>query len=73
MIATSPLTGRIFSGRVNKKGTAFTGEKKDVTSEVLKAILDKAEYHGGEFEIEGAGQKWTVAVAAHGIKEKNNG
>jgi len=48
--------------------TAFVGEKKDVTSEVLKAIIDKAEYHGGEFEIEGAGQKWTVTVVAHGIK-----
>ena len=68
MIATSPLTGRIFSGRVNKDCTAFIGEKKDVTSEVLKAIIDKAEYHGGSFEIEGAGQKWTVTVAAHGIK-----
>lgn len=63
MIATSPLTGRIFSGRVNKDCTAFSGPKKDVTSEVLKAIIDKAEYHGGDFEIEGAGQKWTVTVA----------
>lgn len=69
MIATSPLTGRIFSGRVNKNFTAFVGEKKDVTSEVLKAIIDKAEYHGGEFDIEGDGQKWTVTVVAHGIKE----
>lgn len=68
MIATSPLTGRIYSGRTNKGGTAFVGEKKDVTSEVLKAIIDKAEHHGGSFEIEGAGQKWTVTVAAHGIK-----
>ena len=31
MIATSPLTGRIFSGRINKAGNAFIGEKKDVT------------------------------------------
>ena len=73
MIATSQLTGRIFSGRVNKERTAFVGEKKDVTGEVLKAIIDKAEYHGGEFEIEGAGKKWMVTVAAHGTKEKNNG
>jgi len=69
MIATSPLTGRIFSGRANKYGTAFIGEKKDVTSEVLKAIIDKADYHGGGFEIEGGGEKWTVTVAAHNIKE----
>lgn len=70
MIATSPLTGRIFSGRVNKQGTAFTGEKKDVTSGVLKSVIEKAEYHGGAFEIAGGGQKWTVTVVAHGIKEQ---
>jgi hypothetical protein len=70
MIATSPLTGRIYLGQVNKSMTAFVGAiKKDVTSEVLKAVIDKAEYHGGSFEIEGAGQKWTVTVVAHGIKE----
>jgi len=51
MIATSPLTGRIFSGRINKNGNAFVGEKKDVTSEVLKAIIDKAAFHGGESGI----------------------
>ena len=70
MIATSPLTGRIFSGRVSKDRTAFSGGRRDVTSEVLKAVIDKAEYHGGEFEIAGGGQKWTVAVAARGIKEQ---
>ena len=60
MIATSPLTGRMFSGRVNKTGNAFIGEKKDVTSEVLKAVIEKAEFHGGAFDIEGGGKKWTV-------------
>lgn len=61
-IATSPLTGRIHIGRVNKQGTAFTGEKRDVTSDVLCAVIEKAEFHGGSFEIEGGGQKWTVTV-----------
>jgi hypothetical protein len=61
-IGTSPLTGRIFQGRVNKSGNAFTGEKKDVTSSVLKAVIDKAEYHGGSFDIEGDGRKWVVTV-----------
>lgn len=70
MIAVSPLSGRIYSGRVNKEGTAFVGEKKDVTSEVLNALLDKAAYHGGSFEIEGGGQAWTVTVASRGIKER---
>ena len=71
MIATSPLTGRIFSGRVNKEGTAFTGDKKDVTSEVLKAVIEKAEYHGGQFVIEAGNRKWTVSIeAAHNIEAK---
>ena len=69
MIATSQLTGRIYSGRTNKTGTSFAGKKIDVTSEVLKAVIDKAEYHGGSFEIEGAGQKWAVTVIAQNIKE----
>ena len=71
-IACSPLTGRIFQGRVNKSMNAFTGEKKDVTSDVLEAVIGKAEFHGGTFEIQGGGRKWMVTVveeAAHGIKE----
>lgn len=68
-IATSPLTGRIFSGRVNASGTAFVGEKQDVTSDVLKAVLDKAEYHGGSFDIEGGGNRWVVNVVAAQAKE----
>lgn len=64
MIATSPINGRIYSGRTNKAGTAFVGTKQDVTSQVLKALIDKAEFHGGTFEIEGAGKKWTVTVKA---------
>lgn len=69
MIATSPLTGRIYSGRVNKARTAFVGSKQDVTSEVLKAIIEKADYHGGEFAIEGAGKKWMVTITEQQTKE----
>ena len=61
-IAVSPLSGRIYQGRVNKAGTAFVGQKKDVTSDVLRAVIEKAEYHGGSFEIEGGGEKYTVTV-----------
>ena len=61
-IAVSPLTGRIHQGRVNKAGTAFIGGKRDVTSEVLCAVIEKAQFHGGNFEIEGGGQKWVVTV-----------
>lgn len=62
MIATSPLTGRIYSGRASKDGSYFVGDKKDVTSEVLKAILDKAAFHGGLFEIVAGDDKWIVKV-----------
>ena len=61
-IACSPLTGRIHIGRVNKQGNAFVGEKKDVTSDVLCSVIEKADFHGGSFEIEGGGEKWTVTV-----------
>lgn len=67
-ISTSPLTGRIHMGRVNKQGNAFLGEKRDVTSDVLCAVIEKAEYHGGSFEIEGGGQKWTVSVQKESLE-----
>ncbi len=61
-IACSPLTGRIHSGRVNKQGTAFVGEKKDVTSDVLRAVVEKASYHGGRFAIQAGEEQWEVSV-----------
>ena len=61
-IGVSPLTGRIFRGRTNKAGNSFVGEKQDVTSDVLRAVLEKADFHGGKFEIEGGGRKWVVVV-----------
>lgn len=62
-IACSPLTGRIHMGRVNKAGNAFVGEKKDVTSDVLRCVIEKSQFHGGSFDIEGGGEKWIVTVA----------
>lgn len=61
-IACSPLTGRIFQGRVNSSLNAFSGDKKDVTSDVLESVIAKAEFHGGQFDIEGGGRKWVVSV-----------
>ena len=61
-IACSPLTGRIYSGKLNKTQTAYVGEKLDVTSDVLRAVVEKSEYHGGAFEIQAGDQKWTVTV-----------
>lgn len=61
-ISVSPLTGCIFQGRINKSGNAFIGEKKDVTSDVLRSVIEKAEYHGGSFDIEAGDRKWVVTV-----------
>ncbi len=61
-IATAALTGRIYRGRVAADRQNFIGEKEDVTSDVLKAVIDKATYHGGEFTVEGDGKKWQVIV-----------
>jgi hypothetical protein len=61
-IACSPLTGRIFQGRVNKALNAFSGQKKDVTSDVLESVIAKAEFHGGSFDVIGGGRKWVITV-----------
>lgn len=61
-IGVSPLTGRVFRGRLNKAGNAFVGEKQDVTSDFLRAVIEKAEFHGGSFVIEGGEVKYTVTV-----------
>lgn len=67
-IGVSPLTGRIFQGRVNAKGNAFVGEKKDVTSDVLRCVIEKAQFHGGSFDIEGGGKRFVVTVKEEGGK-----
>lgn len=61
-IGCSPLTGRIYSGRLNKEQNAYVGEKRDVTSDVLRSVIEKADFHGGSFEIEGGDEKWLVTV-----------
>ncbi len=40
-VACSPLTGTIYAGRANKDGTAWAGEKHDVTSDVFGAVIQK--------------------------------
>jgi len=40
-VACSPLTGTIYAGRPNKAGTAWAGEKHDVTSDVIGAVIEK--------------------------------
>jgi hypothetical protein len=40
-IQCSPLTGTIYAGRINDAGTAWKGQKTDVTSDVLGAVIHK--------------------------------
>ena len=61
-IATSPLSGRIFAGRLNKAGNAFLDGKVDATSDVLRAVVEKAEFHGGSFDIQAGEDKWEITV-----------
>lgn len=69
-IATSPLTGRVYMGQVNLAGNVFIGKKQDVTSDVLKAVIDKADFHGGTFEIASGdfSDVWDVTVTKR-VKE----
>ncbi|MGJ0580642.1 DUF7446 family protein [Xenorhabdus bovienii] len=36
----SPLTGKIFQGRVNTKTNIANGDKKDITDEAIKAVAE---------------------------------
>lgn len=69
-IACSPLTGRFYCGKLNKAGNAFINGKEDATSDILAALIDKARFHGGEFDIEGNGGRWTVTVTESVAKAK---
>ena len=61
-LACSPLTGTIFLGTVNRDGNAFIGAKIDVTSDFLRTVIEKADYHGGQFDIQTGNEKWVVTV-----------
>lgn len=71
-IGVSPLTGTVYSGRVNAKGNLWVGKKTDITSDFLRCLIEKAIFHGGTFEIrgsEGSVHIVTVtgpAIAKHG-------
>lgn len=57
------LTGRVMAGHPDKTGKNLTeGSRQDVTSDFMKCLIQKAEYHGGTFEIVGDDRKWDVVV-----------
>ena len=61
-LACSPLTGTIFLGTVDKNGNAFVGAKADMTNDFLRTLIEKADYHGGQFDIQAGNEKWVVTV-----------
>lgn len=61
-IGVSPLTGTVYSGRVDEKRQMWIGKKTDITSDFLRCVLEKADFHGGTFEIRGGGKVHTVTV-----------
>lgn len=63
IIATSPLTKKIYFGQANKTGNIFIGRKEDVTDMVLGAVAAKAEAHGGCFEVDYGDRKLTCTVS----------
>ena len=64
-LGVSPLTGAVFSGRLNKAGNLWVGKRTDVTSDFLKCVLEKAHFHGGTFEIRGVESDTVYAVTVN--------
>lgn len=46
-VALSPLTNKIYCGRINREGTDWVGEKFDVTLEAIGAVAEKVKRDGG--------------------------
>ena len=39
-LGCAALSGRIYAGRPNKKGDGFVGQRHEVTSDVLKTVIE---------------------------------
>jgi len=73
-LAVTAINGRIIAGHENSKSDAITeGSRQDVTSDFMKALIDKAEYHGGAFDIAGGGDHWDVIVTKRSGSGENEG
>jgi len=40
-LGVSPMSETVYAGKISPDGSRFIGEKKDVTSDFIKAIIDK--------------------------------
>jgi hypothetical protein len=60
-LAVAALTKNVYVGRVSKDGRTFTDGKQDVTSDFLKAVVDR--FEGVEHTIRvDDGTSYTVMV-----------
>ena len=55
-IACTALTGRIVMGNIAPDMVSFKGPTIDVTSDVLKAVIDKLKIEGGSMDITANGK-----------------
>jgi hypothetical protein len=64
-LAVTAINGRVIAGFENAKGTQITeGSRQDVTSDFMKALIDKGEHHDGEFE----NRRWRRVLGCHGYE-----
>jgi hypothetical protein len=55
------MTDNIYVGKVSKDGKRFVGEKVDVTSDFLKAVIERWA-NQQETIIEPDGKEWVISV-----------
>jgi hypothetical protein len=73
-IATSPLTNRIFVGRVAKNGFTWKEGKQDLTHEACGAVAEHVFKNGEPVEVSVNGQKkWKITVQDISAEERANG
>jgi hypothetical protein len=61
-LGISPVTGIVYSGRVDPIKQMWIGKKTDVTNDFLRCVIEKSIFHGGSFEISGGGEVYKVTV-----------
>ena len=60
-ISKSNMTDNIYAGKISSDGTRFIGKKRDVTSDFLKAVIDRWEGHKEQI-VTPDGKKYWVSV-----------
>lgn len=68
-IACTALGKRILAGKVSKDGKDFVGNPQDVTSDCLKAVIDKVGVGGLTIVQVGGVNKYSITV--FDISEEN--